>query len=105
MKRTPKGLYKVAGDFVECRVQKTDTYADLVERAAGLFGLAEEEGQTLSLFKYRGAILPADELEVGGERVMWTLGGYLRLMHTSADNLKLGVGYIGDLPQESTKVF
>ena len=51
MKRTPKGLYKVAGDFVECRVQKTDTYADLVERAAGLFGLAEEEGQTLSLFK------------------------------------------------------
>ena len=57
MKRTPKGLYKVAGDFVECRVQKTDTYADLVERAAGLFGLAEEEGQTLSRFKNSSFLL------------------------------------------------
>lgn len=49
--------------------------------------------------------MPAHELKVGGERVIWTLGGYLRLTHTSADKLKLGVGYIGDLPRESTMVF
>jgi len=73
--------------------------------AAGLYWLAEEEGQTLSPFKPRGAIMPAHELKVGGERVIWTLGGYLRLTHTSADNFKLGVGYIGDLPRESTMVF
>jgi len=42
--------------------------------------------------------MPAHELKVGGERVMWTLGGYLHLTYTSADNLKLGVSYIGDLP-------
>ena len=103
MRRTPKGLYKPAGSFVECRAHKSDTYIDLLERMAGLFGLAEK-GKTLSLFKPRGAIIPAEELEIGGE-VMWTLGGDPWLMHTSADNMKLGVGYIDDIPQETTQVF
>ena len=104
MKVTPKGLYKSASNYMECRAQKTDTYSDIVERMAGLFGLADEDGRTLSLFKPRGAIIPAEELEIGGESVMWTLGGYFRLMHQSPENVKFGVGYIDD-PQETTKVF
>ena len=52
--------------------------------------MKSKEGKSLSLFKPgRGAVI----VPCADDNSPWTLGGYIRATHTSAEKVSLGVGY------------
>ena len=63
-----------------------------------MLGVKPKKGKSLHLFKPgRGALIPSC---IGEDS--WTLGGYIKATHTSAEKVVLGVGYTTDLSSDES---
>ncbi len=94
MVETPKGLFKRQGVEMECMVERGDSYEHVAEKASQVLGMSEEAGLTVRLFRVRGALIPNNDVEVGGEIVKWSLGSYLRSLRLSAEEMKIDLGLV-----------
>lgn len=92
MKRSPKGLYSRDGIYYACNAVKEDPYKTVVAKACKALGI-KKKNKRCCLFKPgRGALITS----CNDDGSSWTLGGYVRSLHTSAEKVVLGVGYISD---------
>lgn len=89
MKKNSRGLLRRDGPFVECDLERSHTYYDVVERICNFFKL--EDPTSYSLYRPSGALIPAQELVVNGLPVTWTLGSYMRVKHAGPDVIQLGI--------------
>lgn len=65
--------------------------SDVVEKISRFLRL--EEPMKYCLYRPRGgAVIPAQELEINGVSVMWTLGAYMRVKHAGPEVIQLGIG-------------
>ena len=85
-----KKRYVRAGDYMEVRLSKYSAYNDMVTTAIEILEVEEEEevkgmGEP-RLFRIDGTVVPECE-------VPWTISRYLRSLHKSPGQIKLGVGY------------
>ena len=98
MKKSPRGLYSRDGIYHSCNANKEDQYDTFITKASKVLGMRAKKGKTLRLFKPgRGALIPSCT-----DDDAWTLGGYIRVTHTSAEKVVLGVGYTTDSSSEES---
>ena len=90
MKKSPRGLYSRDGIYHSCSANKENQYDTFIGKACKVLGVTgAKKGKSLCLFKLgRGALIPP----CTGDDSPWTLGGYVRATHTSAEKVVLGVG-------------
>ena len=100
MKKSAKGLYIREGIYYSCNANKQDTYECLVAKACKTLGVKTKKKKRVCLFKPgRGALITAHN----DDGSKWTLGGYVRSLHTSMEKVVIGVGYISE-SDDSAKV-
>ena len=56
--------------------------------------LPPKEGKSATLFKFNGARILNADLIINGTKKKWTLGNYLLMLKKSANNIKMGIGYV-----------
>ena len=97
MKKSPRGLYSRDGTYYACNGNKEDQYDSFISKACKVLRIKPKKGKRLCLFKPgRGAVIPS----CTDDDSSWTLGGYIRATHTSAEKVVLGVGYTTDSSEE-----
>ena len=78
---------------MEIQVAKSATYLQVVTCAIEGLGIQEEEEQAGEgeprIFRIDGTVVP--DLVIGD--VTWTISRYLKSLHKTAGQIKLGVGY------------
>ena len=81
------------GDYVEVRLPKTASYAAVAAHAIDVLQLEEEEEEKdegePSIFRIDGTVVP----ECLINDLPWTIARYLKSLHKSPGQLKLGVGF------------
>ena len=80
--------------LLEIRAKKSDSYEVFVTKAARKCQLSYQQGKALHLFKLSGARVLNESLSVQGKQRPWTIGNYLSVLHKSATNVKIGIGYV-----------
>jgi hypothetical protein len=85
--------YVRCGDYVEVRVPKTASYAQVVSLALEVLDVEEDEedeGEAKpSMFRIDGTMVPDSPVN----NLPWTVTRYLKSLRKSAGQLKLGVGF------------
>ena len=92
MAQSRKG-YVRAGDYMEIQVATSATYSQVVTCAVEGLGIQEEEEQAGEgeprIFRIDGTVVP--DLDIS--HVSWTISRYLKSLHKTPGQIKLGVGY------------
>lgn len=92
MRRCRKGYIR-SGDYIEVRVSKTSSYQQVVSQAIEVLGIEEEDGESEDgeprIFRIDGTVVPDCPID----ELSWTVSRYLRSLHKTAGQLKLGVGF------------
>ena len=97
MKTNARGMYQKDGALLECELDRSDTYTEVVG-AVSRFLKMDDSSVRLQLFRPRGGvtILPND-IMLNKEFVAWTLGSYMRARHIGPDVIQLGIGPAQDV--------
>lgn len=98
MVESRKGRFE-DGSFLEVTLTDSATYDEILHEAADALGLDDcdesDDSSVLSLFRADGTRVLVHSLpSAAGSVEPWTIRGYLRLLHRSAAQVKLGVGYV-----------
>ena len=95
MKESRPGIYvRGRSPLVEMRAKRTDSYSKFAERMLKVLKLSGEEGKCPAIFKLNGARILDNDLIVNENKRQWTLGNYLLILKKSANNIKMGIGYV-----------
>ena len=77
---------------MEVAVPKCSTDEEVIQAAHVILDIQEEEEEEkgrLTMFRIDGTVIPGSD--IGG--AAWTIARYLKSLHKSAGQIKLGVGY------------
>lgn len=88
MNKLPSGLFSRDGIYYACTADKEDEYDLFVSKACKVLGKA---GENCLRLVEEPSLPPCTD-----DDICWTLEGYIRATHTSAEKVVLGVGYTTD---------
>ena len=85
MKKSAKGLYSRDGIYYACNALKEDQYNTIVSKACKALGVKKKNHRCCLFKPGRGALITS----YNEDGSTWTLGGYVRAIHTSAEKVVL----------------